>query len=86
MMNCEKQNQLLQLFREQSFALREIGLFLDTHPTDKEALRCYHKFRKLLCETEAKYVELYGSLTVKDVKSEECWTWVQAPWPWERQA
>ena len=86
MMDRERRNQLLQLFREQAFAVRELGLYLDTHPTDTEALCHYHKFRKLLMETEAQYVELFGPLTMKDVKSEECWTWVQMPWPWERQA
>ena len=86
MAESKNQNRLLQLIREQSFALYDIGMFLDTHPTDAEALSCFRKFRDLLEETKMQYNEMYGPLTIKEAAGETCWTWVQMPWPWERQA
>lgn len=86
MASCNKRNELLQMVRRQSFAVRDISLYLDTHPTDTEALSCLQKFSRMLEETREQYTELYGPLRAEDTNSKNCWTWVQTPWPWERQA
>lgn len=68
------------------FALVDINLYLDTHPTDLDALAYYRKFRNLYAQIVTEYTKLYGPITAQYVESENCWTWVDSPWPWERQA
>lgn len=81
-MNQNKQS-LLQFINEVSFALDDLVLFLDTHPDDKEALSCYHKYKKQRKQAVTEYEQCYGPLQNSGVNSENCWTWVESPWPWE---
>lgn len=66
------------------FALYELGLFLDSHPCDEQAmqLRCVYqeRLKKLICEFEQHYGPYI--LTQQDVG--DSWKeWVESPWPWE---
>lgn len=66
------------------FAILEIGMFLDTHPGNSDALQ---KRRELQAERDilvAEYESQYGPYIVKntDVCGDE-WTWINGPWPWE---
>lgn len=65
-----------------SFALNELGLYLDTHEDDAEALELFSKYNSLMREGYDKYVKLYGPIKQTDV-SAGGWTWVSDPWPWE---
>ncbi len=68
------------------FAIDEISLYLDTHPNCRNALKYYHKYNDLRKAAVEEYNRLYGPLTAKQVKSNENWSWVKEPWPWERGA
>ena len=69
-----------------SFALQELGLYLDTHSDDEEAAVLYQQYAELYkAGTEAYQsgcMALRQSGSVKDGK----YTWNQSPWPWELAA
>lgn len=88
---------LLQKISEISFCVNDLTLFLDNHPTDKEALDLFGKYaseRKGLLE---EYADRFEPLTVDctdtDTVHEDnafChhpnkrhFTWTDGPTPWE---
>lgn len=79
-----KQKHLLMQVNEAGFALDDVVLFLDTHPDCQQALAYYHKVRDMKKALMQEYAELYGPLTKDQVRPDaKCFTWVDAPWPWE---
>lgn len=70
---------------ELDFAIHELNLFLDTHPTSMKAMELLKEYRKKREEAIALYEQQYGNYIceVNDVPVGSCWTWLQSPWPWE---
>lgn len=66
-----------------SFVCHELTLYLDTHKDDAEAFAAWKNFAAMEKTARARYVELYGPVTVADMTGCECWSWVNDPWPWE---
>lgn len=67
------------------FAIHELVLYLDTHPTCKKGMTLLEEYRKKRKQTVMTYEERYGKLIVDtcDVLATECWKWLESPWPWE---
>lgn len=65
------------------FAIGELGLYLDTHKDDREALELYTRYVTMEKEGRAKYVSMYGPLTQTEVAGMKEYSWVNDPWPWE---
>ena len=63
------------------FVIRELNLYLDTHADDAEAFGMLQQFMAMSKEATAKYVELYGPVTLADMTTK--YTWLNDPWPWE---
>ena len=83
-MNQSDKAQMLRNIQELGFAIDDVVLYLDTHPTDEDALRYYEKYKKMHHEAAKEYTKYYGPLTNENVNIENgCWTWVDSPWPWE---
>lgn len=84
-LNQPDQKELLCRIDEVSFAVYDMLLYLNTHPSDQRALEDTRKLveeRRLLLETCARF---FGPLTV-DSTADSCsdsWAWVMQPWPWE---
>ncbi len=81
-MNCT--NTALCELMALGFAVTELGLYLDTHRDDQEALTLFRSYVKLHEEGRRRYEEMYGPLLQSSV-SENGWTWLNDPWPWERE-
>ena len=64
------------------FAINELGLYLDTHPDDSEALTLYTRYVQLFQEGSSRYESMYGPLQQTAV-TEAGYTWLNDPWPWE---
>lgn len=66
------------------FALVELNLYLDTHPSDSKTINLFNQYlmeEKKLCD---QYEKSYGPLTVDTENiSNNSWNWVKSPWPWE---
>lgn len=64
------------------FAIEELGLYLDTHADDWEALQLYLTYVNLVKEGRVQYQKMHGPLFQTDV-NESGYTWLNNPWPWE---
>lgn len=65
------------------FMQLELNLYLDTHPCDQRALNEFHKVNKKAIELRKLFEERYGELTTSSAMSNEKWSWIESPWPWE---
>ena len=73
---------LMRQIQAYSFAVLEVGLYLNTHPNDAEAMAYYEKYNTLLRESTEAYECKFGPLTMRGVKG-DTWSWINDPWPWE---
>ena len=64
------------------FVCHELQLYLDTHPTDREAFAVLQNMLKLSAEADRRYVEKYGPLQPDDLLQSEKFDWLDDPWPW----
>lgn len=64
------------------FVIQELGLYLDTHCDDGEALELFNRYVVLYKEGERLYAERYGPITQLQAGGEE-YRWLCSPWPWE---
>lgn len=68
-----------------NFVVQELGLYLDTHHEDREALNLFTEYVRLLKKGTATFVERYGPLDQTQVDPQNGYTWINDPWPWEPQ-
>lgn len=78
--NCSA---LLRKVYEASFAVDDVSLYLDTHPDDQDALNYYQYVSELRKQAMDAYEAQCGPLMIDEVRSDNYWTWVNNPWPWE---
>ena len=79
-MNCD--NTALCELMSLGFAVTELGLYLDTHREDKEALRLFTEYAALAKEGRKRYEAMYGPLRQTAV-TKDGFTWLDNPWPWD---
>ncbi len=65
------------------FVIRELNLYLDTHPDDTDALMMLQSMNKLMAEGSARYEKTYGPITISNLVSGDAYTWLENPWPWD---
>lgn len=66
-----------------SFAVTDVGLYLDTHPNDKAALENLRSCAAALEALRRQYEAKYGPLLVENGAQGGAWAWIDAPWPWQ---
>ncbi len=86
MSNTGEKQQLLRDVQNVAFLVKEAQLFLDTHPEDANALSYFDYYNKLLDTLTAEYEDKFGPLTVYGIKANDGWSWIEQPWPWEKEA
>ena len=64
------------------FAIDELGLYLTTHPDDKEVLELYWSYIRLGQQGREKYEKAYGPLLQTDI-TPGSFKWLNDPWPWD---
>lgn len=83
-MGCHEKYKLMNFITEVSFALDDVVLYLDTHPSDKEAMLYYEKYAEMREEAVADYERKFGPLrNTAGSMQEGKFNWVHGPWPWE---
>ncbi|WP_028521348.1 spore coat protein CotJB [Ruminococcus flavefaciens] len=80
-----EKNMLLSMIKKYDFTLKELNLYLDTHPNCRRALSMFRKYRELRRDAVQEYNKRFGPLTPEQVTDTQSWTWVEDPWPWERR-
>ena len=87
MVNTEEQSDTamheLQALR---FAMHELGLYLDTHADDADALELFRQYTELYEEGMRQYEQSCGPLFQKQAAQNGAYTWNTTPWPWEYRA
>lgn len=87
MTSSVEQRQLLEQVQQADFVVTELTLYLNTHPTDHEALEQWRKAIRAAAKVRKEYEKRYGPLTLYATPSEEAiemgWRWSNPPWPWQ---
>jgi spore coat protein JB len=60
----------------------DLGLYLNTHPCDREALSQYNQVAQEAEKARAQYERAYGKLYAQRACGCDRWTWPDDPWPW----
>ncbi len=68
-----------------NFAMIELNLYLDTHPSDHDALEMHRDYRELFRKMKKQYEKQYGPVMARDSDDPNFFTWVSDPWPWDKQ-
>lgn len=80
-----RKSELKKKIYELDFAIHELSLYLDTHPTCEKAMGLLCEYRKIRKELIAEYEANFGDyiVTTDDVPAKGCWKWLSSPWPWD---
>lgn len=67
------------------FLAVDMGLYLDTHPSDAEAIAEYNSIIEAACSVREKYERLFGPLcSFRSYNGNpERFLWINRPWPWK---
>ena len=86
MRNKMNKMELLKQISAVRFMLTDLGLFLNTHPNDKETVVEYNYYIMQWRGLKENYEMHYGMLTEHDSLSPHPWQWIDEPWPWDYEA
>lgn len=75
---------LFKLIQSTNFAIIELALYLDTHPDSQCALQTYHDYHHTFLKAVDVYQKRFEPITIYGVDSDDYWTWVNKPWPWQK--
>lgn len=77
---------LLLEVQKYSFAMWDLNLYLNTHPTDRNVMMLFDQYRTSYRKALSDYENKYGPLHVDSTKTNSVsWEWNKSPWPWEVQ-
>lgn len=79
-----KKDELLYKIQVLGFAIKDINLYLDLHPTETRMINTIQKYKSELDKLKKEYDKLYSPLCIEDVSSTVKWTWIDNPWPWDK--
>ncbi len=65
------------------FTLVELALYLDTHPTDRNAMEYFNYYNRIKTQMEREFSRTYYPLKLDLAESNQEWRWGAAPLPWE---
>lgn len=80
---CMNKNQLLNYLNHVSFSMYDTVLFLDTHPTDREAIAYFNEMKQARKNALKIYQKKFAPLLLDGVDANCEWTWGMEPLPWE---
>ncbi len=79
--------ELMTRISEVSFALNDLTLYLDTHPTCEHGLSLFHTLMEERLNLLAEYAKKYNPLTQASMITGDCdvhqYGWGEGPAPWE---
>ena len=79
----ELSNSTMHQLQALHFAISELGLYLDTHQNDQEALELFNQYVELYEDALQKYEERNGATVQMVSGMDGTYQWVRGPWPWE---
>lgn len=79
-----EKNALMKKIKQYDFALKELNLYLDTHPNCRRALALFKKYNDMRKKAVDEYTAKYGPIRPDQNNDDQHWSWIDDPWPWER--
>lgn len=64
----------------------DIGLYLNTHPQDVNALHIHRQSTQTAKALRDQYEQQYGPLRSSTTTGSHHWQWIKDPWPWQIEA
>lgn len=85
--NCGMEQKNLKRYIDLvSFAALDCAMFLDTHPSNSEALEFFEYYKDARKQALKEYSSRFSPLTLDTVpKGADFWAWAKEPWPWEME-
>ena len=79
--------ELLSSLTQLDFMAVDLGLYLNTHPDDEEAINAYNQVIMAADTVRAKYEEQFGPLcSFRSYATDtQNWRWKNNPWPWQSE-
>ncbi len=74
---------LMKKIKQLDFALKELNLYLDTHPNCRRALAMFQKYKAQRDSAVNEYVTNFGPITPEQSENTQHWDWIDSPFPWE---
>lgn len=82
--NCNERRKLLKEIGKIDFTLKDLHLYLDTHPYDMQAMELFKKYTMIKKKLVKEYTEMYGPLCLDTIEDNmKDWKWALQDWPWE---
>ena len=66
--------------------LEDLQLYLNTHPSDRNALAKRNGYSKQMRMLKDEYDRCFDMISQDDSLSTYPWEWIEEPWPWEYEA
>ncbi|WP_424766458.1 spore coat protein CotJB [Paenibacillus sp. sgz302251] len=80
----ENYYKLLHELQAVDFVLVELNLYLDTHPSDTNAIQQYNQYAQLRQKIAHRYETEYGPLKHFGQSYVHApFSWIESPWPWQ---
>ena len=64
------------------FVVKELGLYLDTHPDDEEAFYVFKHYVALEEAARNALIPEHGPFFQSEAAKSDTYSWIQDPWPW----
>lgn len=78
----EREKDLLNV-QKYAFAVNDLNLYLNTHPSDGKAMELFNNYRNEYLNALRNYENKHGPLGLYATKMDVYWPWNKSPWPWE---
>ncbi|MDI3256852.1 MAG: spore coat protein CotJB [Kyrpidia sp.] len=80
----QEYDQWLEQLQTVDFVLTELQLYLDTHPSDPQALQQFRAWTERRRLIAGQFEAQFGPLEATGgARSLHHWDWVESPWPWQ---
>ena len=76
---ANEQEKLLHDIGVLDFVVIELSLYLDTHPTDRNAMEYYNHYNRMTNQAKKEYSQKFGPLTLALADTSECGDWNGRP-------
>lgn len=82
----EKKPTALHQLQTLNFAITELGLYLDTHASDEDAVVLFNQYVEQYADALQQYEKQFGSTTQMGAALTGKYEWLDNPWPWDYDA
>lgn len=82
----EKNSTDLHRLQTLHFAISELGLYLDTHNEDKDAVDLFNQYVEQYATALQQYEQNHGPMNQMASALTGTYEWTKGPWPWDYDA